>query len=311
MSDEQIDIRQLNAQDALSFSEMTYKNVQACLNDLQSEIRPNLHALGAYVNGKPAGLIVAEGAATNCNAYVYSIYVEPGHRGNGIAGMLLRAMEEIVRQHGYKQLELVYFSNLSSVVSLERVLQKCQWPTSQATQLVFRTTKDTTRAMLQDRMFNHQLLQKEYSLFSWQELTQGERAIIQENEGRENWHPSGLSPFHDESRLERLNSVGLKYKGDVVGWMITHRVAPDTIRYSSLFVRRDLQTIGRAAPVLAESMRRHIELGYPQGITNAILFVNVHNVRMLEFVKRRISPYLYSTSEKRVATKGLPGIVCD
>jgi hypothetical protein len=32
-----------------------------------------------------------------------------------------------------------------------------------------------------------------------------------------------LGPFVEEERIELLNSLGLRYKGEVVGWHITHR----------------------------------------------------------------------------------------
>ncbi|NET42698.1 hypothetical protein [Okeania sp. SIO2B3] len=46
-------------------------------------------------------------------------------------------------------------------------------------------------------------------------------------------YPTSLSPFGN-TPAEPLNSLGLRYETQLVGWMVTHRVATDAIRYSTM-----------------------------------------------------------------------------
>jgi hypothetical protein len=41
--------------------------------------------------------------------------------------------------------------------------------------------------------------------------------------------------------MEPVNSLGLRFDGQIVEWIITHRIAPGTTRYTALFVHKELQ----------------------------------------------------------------------
>lgn len=69
-----------------------------------------------------------------------------------------------------------------------------------------------------------------FTFFPWQEITPEERLNLQKQQETSLWIPDELSPFKHEENLEPLNSLGLRYEGEVVGWVITHRLSPDTIR---------------------------------------------------------------------------------
>ena len=142
-----------------------------------------------------------------------------------------------------------------------------------------------------------------FSAFLWSELTKNERMIIQQKQEAEQWYPESLSPFQDEEIIEPLNSLGLRYKGEVVGWMITHRLTPDTIRYTSLFIRQDFQNLGRAIPLLAKAIYLHNS----SKVTKGIFVVEIENKPMCRFVKRRMAPYLTSITETRETFKLLQG----
>ncbi len=104
-----------------------------------------------------------------------------------------------------------------------------------------------------------------FEIFPWSELTTNERHNILARQRRELWFPPELTPFQEVQRIEHLNSLGLRHHSEVVGWMITHRVAEDTIQYTSLFVRKELQGLGRAVPLLAEAIKRQMPSGIERG----------------------------------------------
>lgn len=111
-----------------------------------------------------------------------------------------------------------------------------------------------------------------------------------------------LSPFREEHLIEPRSSFGLRYQGQIVGWMITHRIAVDTVRYSALFIRPDLQSMGRAIPMLATAIRHQLE--DPQ-VTKAMFIVLSENAAMGKFVHCRLSPYLTGVQQTWKASKVL------
>ena len=115
-------------------------------------------------------------------------------------------------------------------------------------------------------------------------------------------YPEILSPWSDEEIIEPLNSLGLRYEDQVVGWMITHRVAENTIRYTKMFVRKDLQSLGRAISLLAKAIKLQLET---REDSKAVFTVFADNTEMIRFVNKRLAPYLNSIRQSWGASKVL------
>ncbi|GBF80874.1 hypothetical protein [Aphanothece sacrum] len=71
-------------------------------------------------------------------------------------------------------------------------------------------------------------------------------------------------------------------------WVLTHRLAPDTIRYTTWEVAKPFQSRGRGISLLAEAIRRQINSDVPY-LTGS---VSHHYPRLLQFVGRHLIPYL-------------------
>ncbi len=134
-------------------------------------------------------------------------------------------------------------------------------------------------------------------MFPWSELTDAEKQQIQQTLD----YPTSLSPFENDSRLEPLNSLGLRYGEEVVGWIVTHRVAPDTIRYSTMFVAQRFQKLGRGVALISEALKRQIASPVP----NCTWAVAMENQQMAHFQRRRLAPYTTFISESRQCGKRL------
>ena len=144
-----------------------------------------------------------------------------------------------------------------------------------------------------------------FAVFPWTELTADEEEAIRRRQEREDrgWYPQALTPFQAEEQLEPLNSLGLCREGQVVGWMITHRTATDTIQYTSLFIDPALQGRGYALPLLAEAIRRQVARA--EEIPFGIFQIDVANEPMRLFLDRYLRPYLSSLAELRRSHKRL------
>lgn len=271
------------------------------------QVRPQLKALkpegatvavGASDSDQPIGLALAEILPDSKSAEVHSIFVARTHRRKGIGTALLTRLEEDLFLRGCTSAKLIYTIGQPATLALESLLQKRNWTPPQPWAIVCKATTD--------RIANAPWMQKSslpasYTFFPWAEITSEERVAIEQQQEAEQWIPPHLIPFNHEENLEPLNSLGLRYQGQVVGWLITHRIAPDTIRYSCSFIRQDLQKMGRIVPLYVNAIQRQVKAKIPRGVWDVPL---VHP-SMVRFVKKYMGPYGTSLEERRRSFKPL------
>ncbi len=289
-------ISSLNNQTAKQYECLTFPSYQRQLQSIES----TTVAIGASLMQQPIGLALAEikSESDDRSAKVLSLFVKERYRNSGIGTALMTKLEAKLLTKGCNKVELVYMSDKPSTTALEKLLTKLNWGESQSRMLVCKSTTDkiATAPWLQKYK-----LASAYTLLPWVDLVPRHRQKIYQQQQEQEWYPETLNPFNNANQLEPLNSLCLLYHGDVIGWMITHRINPDTIRYTSLFIRQDLQKVGRAIPILANAIKRQVD----SDIVNGIWTVAMDNDPMVQFVKRRLSPYLTSLTESKGRQKSL------
>lgn len=251
-------------------------------------------AVGASLMQQPIGLALAEikPESDSKSAKVLSLFVKERYRNSGIGTALMAKLEAKLLAKGCDKVELVYMSGKPSTTALEKLLTKLNWGESQSRMLV---CKSTTAKIATAPWLQKYRLASAYTLLPWVDLVPRHKQKIYQQQQEQEWYPETLNPFNNSSQLEPLNSLCLLYHGDVIGWMITHRINPNTIRYTSLFIRKDLQKVGRAIPILANAIKRQVD----SDVVNGIWTVAIDNTPMVQFVKRRLSPYLTSLTETK------------
>ncbi len=289
-------LTELNALTGVQYAGMTFPSYQFILQKLQSE--DSIVAIGANVNQKPIALVLARLFPQEEAAIILSIFVESAYRCQKVGTSLLVYLEQVLQQRGCKQVELVYTTGKSTTPALKHILQKEGWNQPEFRMLI---CKAVSKEMIQAPWLHKHSLPDGFTIFLWSDLTQAERNSILEKQNAQAWYPEILSPFSEEETIEPVNSLGLRHQGEVIGWMITHRLAPDTIRYSCLFIKEELQKIGRAIPLLAESIKIQCRGAVPYGIWT----VSREHSAMLSFVKRRMANYMLSITESRGVFKML------
>lgn len=280
----------------LQYLEMTFPSYQPALQSVQFD--DSIIAIGASVEQKPVGLGLARFYPEEEAAIILSIFVEFPYRCQGIGTALLAYLEQVFKQRGCRYVELVYTSDQTTTPSLEHILKKAGWTPPELRVLICKAIKEQ---MIQASWLHKYSLPAGFTIFPWSDLTEAERSSILEKQNTQAWYPEVLSPFLEEDKIEPLNSLGLRYQKEVIGWMITHRLAPDTIRYSSFFVKKELQKVGRGIPLLAESIKIQCSSHIPYGMWT----VAKDNPAMLSFVKRRMASYMMSIKESRGVSKVL------
>ncbi len=282
----------LISQNRENYQRLTYPRYRPLLDNLQDS---RYIAISAEYNQEILGLAIGEIDYTA--AEVLSLFVIPEYRGQGIGNELFVALETEIRAKNCRQIDLIYIPN-QTVIALEKILQKNGWSEPKVRMLVCITDpknlKDLTWLNLDKK------LPEDYEIFPWRELTSKERKTIEELQEKSPWYPDILSPFTEEDIIEPINSLGLKYNHQVVGWMITHRISENTIRYTKLFVKEELQSIGRGIALLGRAIK--LQINHPE-INQGSFTVQVENEKMVNFTERRLKPYLDSFRKSFISSK--------
>jgi GNAT superfamily N-acetyltransferase len=232
-------------------------------------------------------------------AEVVSLVVRPEVRRRGLGTLLLAAVEGELARRGQPAVELAFRDTWSSADAVRGLLAARGWSEPRSQVLMVQT--DTR--MLALPWLAPRPLPAGYEVFPWGELAPEERRQIVRRQQRAPWYPEALSPFQLEDRLDLEVSVGLRHRSDagsrVIGWLLGHRVKPDVVQYTSLFVEEGHGKLGRGLPLIAAVARRHEAAGVPR----AIFMVQADNAAMRRLVERRLAPYLTERAELLRAAK--------
>lgn len=297
------DLKVLRDSTALKYKEYTFPTFHSLLyGELESDI--STVAIAASYHDQPIGLVLASIRQNDSSAEILSIFVKAEHRCNGVGTALLKCADEELLRRGCTKIELVYMTGKETTSALEHLLQKCNWNPSSPRMLVCKGKAKVVMGAAWMRRYRK--LPSSYEIFPWTEITQEERHAILQKQETKPWIPKDLVPFQYERNLELINSLGLRYQGQVVGWVINHRLSPDTIRYTCSFVREDLQKMGRIISLYAEAGDRQVTADIP----NIIWTVPLEHESMVKFVKYRWAPYLTSIDETRGTFRFLGGRGC-
>jgi GNAT superfamily N-acetyltransferase len=232
---------------------------------------------------------------------ILSLFVRPQNRNQGVATALVASLETHLALRGCPRLEAVYMTGKPSVPAVERVFVKRGWdpPVPRTITVKFTPEEAATTAW-----YGRIPLRQNESIFPWRELTPAEREEIQASNARAPWIAPGLEAWrHDSIGFDPVSSMGLRYRGQVVGWVINHRIAPDTVRLTCSFVRADLARRARILPLYTASLERL----RATGCHNCIFVTPVSYGPMVEFVKTRCEQWVSFVGETRGVAKQLGG----
>jgi GNAT superfamily N-acetyltransferase/predicted GNAT family acetyltransferase len=245
----------LHAANVSRFTSLTLDAYRTALTQLPE----HQLAIGAFYLWQPVGLILISRSPDRKRAEVLSLSVISPHRGHGVASGLLAEAEHILAEEGFEQIDLRYTTNLDQVSALEHILQKRGWSPPITLRIVCET--DVTR-YVNGPLYTFQApLPEGYEIFAWKALSPLEReSILQRHASTPGgWFPEEVSPFAQEEIVEPINSLGLRFNGQVVGWLVSHRVSPSTIYYAEAFIAREHKGHGFGLMLAAESSRAHVD----------------------------------------------------
>jgi GNAT superfamily N-acetyltransferase len=261
-------------------------------------------AIAAWTGAKAVGLLVAEmpiesAADGEATPELLSLFVLADWRARGVGTALVAAFEDRMRAAGFGRVSAVWMTGRSSVAGVERILEKRGWePPKTRTISVRFTPEEAARTPWFQRV---KLPADRFEIFSWSEIGAAERDEIRRSHEAAPWIAKGLEPWdYDVQGFDPISSVGLRYEGTVVGWVINHRTSDDCVRFTCSFMRSDLSRRGRILPLYTEAIQRLAAAG----IKECTFVTPLEYAEMAEFVRRRCPGGTYA-GETRGSMKSL------
>ncbi|MBN1139475.1 MAG: GNAT family N-acetyltransferase [Anaerolineae bacterium] len=295
----------LTARTAKPYAPLTYPHFRP-LVEMFEQFQDSTRAVGYAVAGKPIGLALAQVCADCQAVHVRSVFVHTAYQGKGIGTALLARLEQELAQCPYPLFHCEYPSGRPETPIWEHILIKRGWQPPRATYLrcavIGKTAVDALMAA--PWIQRPPPLPAGAELFLWHDLSADERGSLEGQQAAEHYE-HGIEPVIGERPCEPLNSVGLRYGGEVIGWMLTVRTAPGCILYDRLFVDERFRHTGLGIALLVEAIKRQYAQDGHLPHVGGVWRTHVENQPMVQFFTHRLKPYLSSLVEMSTSHKEL------
>jgi GNAT superfamily N-acetyltransferase len=254
---------------------------------------------------EPVGLALAHAAPNQKTAEMISLYVRRDHRGRGLSRPLLAGMERLLVRQGCRNVQLAYRADWPARPLLEHRLRQLGWTPPVGNLMLGKFNVPEAADVWRESPLCQMRLPEGFQIISWTEVTQTE---LESLAGRDSGGDSeALAPLEEPERIEPLNSLALRHRGQIIGWIVTHRLDARTIQYTRLHVDPPHQRLGRGLPLLAAAIQKQIEAGIPLGVFQ----VRADNPRMQQLIHRRLLTCLVTWTESRRSEKQLDSMALD
>lgn len=253
--------------------------------DISDPINRNLYAIGATIDDKPVGLILSVLSQQEKAAEIVSFYVDEAYRKQDIASYLIEYMAQQLKSLDFRAIAIAYPDRTPETPAIENFLHKNGF--------------SGKKMVLAEFMFDYShfappwfikkyVWPKEFQVFPWTELTLEEINLIN-TKFTNRYIPNVVYPFLGDSSFDPLNSLGLRHRGEVIGWVLTKRVQPEILCYENLYIDQEYQHKGYSIQLLVDSIRIHVENEVKWGLFK--VNINEASARWLKFIRQRLAPY--------------------
>lgn len=187
--------------------------------------------LGIMMDNQPAGVSLMEmDTFKQCVTIFYFTVLSGDLQYSGIE-LLLQKTEELMVREGYDQyvLHLQLEQEKNGVIDL---LWKHGW--NGPIQKIDTYITDP-QILIKEKWISQIKLFDYLEVIPWSILP--ESTLIKLANGMNSWYPEMFSPFSDNRHIDVETSFALTYHSDVIGWIISEKVASNLILVKILFVR--------------------------------------------------------------------------
>ena len=285
------------------FSSLAKESARCCLlgKDPFGISTAQVLALGGFEDSYPVALILASIQPVTYFVEIHSLFVDPAFRNRSLAHQLLSQLERELPRGPTYQLILVYPLGDSSTPAVEKILSDLHWSGKRP----FMTCCRFESALFHPPWIDLEIAYPEgVEEFLWKDLSAEDLEDLRHQQ-RQQLFPAALSPFQEKDRIEPLNSLGLRCKGRVIGWCLTHRIATDTIRYSFFFINRNFRRGRYGMKLLIDAIWLQKRSSVKWAVIEVpLLLVDAAWVHLVE---KHLVPYAESVSRRMQAWKQIKG----
>lgn len=277
--------------------------LQSCLDGKDPfDLKSPVIGAGVLIDGHPVGIALASAHTKTQMGDIHSFVIESSYATRDLAERLLQVLTRLLIDQGVIAASFTYTQEASFSAILENVFSENHWqgPRPHIIECLF-ISADFEPYWLHKKIE----FPKGFEEFFFKDLTSQEKKDLIHRSEQMNI-PAYVFPFgKDKDLIEYKSSLGLRYQGRVIGWMVTHRAAPDIIKYSDLYIEDEFLNTGYGLKLLMDAIwiqKKEI----PQA-TYALLEINLEQIpkRWLKFVERRLFPETCKITHKNIFWKNL------
>ncbi|WP_161973967.1 GNAT family N-acetyltransferase [Hwanghaeella grinnelliae] len=271
-------------EEASAFASLTFPRYRKFLASGIAE--SDLFVLGAWVDDRPVGLLIARSSKPDEIVELLSISTHRAHRRRGIASALLDSLEARLAGKPYSRLVTSFTQVAGNEASLAPVLRHKGWSIPVMQMKLFDLSVDA--------VFTSSWVESVSSgpaRFDIRDFDPGQSGDL-EVISLENWVPRELAPV--KHMYKGLDGAAILtpasfvfYEDDVIaGWHFSHQLDSETIRFSVSYVHPDIQQDLVLLDLWHKAALAARELGYKR-----IKFgVAAHHRKMLSFCSSFLGP---------------------
>ena len=251
--------------------------------------------IGAKCGEKPIGLLL--GWAEASRATVGSVFVSKEYRRQGIATRLVELVEQNAVKKDARKLTISLRSGSNSE-PIQGVLRKNRW-SQPLPQRFLDSDCGPTMTLSEAPWLKRNLNDDRLEVFPWHEISPAEIKTLERAEASPDcWFPDQLSPLIDHSNLHRPTSLGLRFKDEVIGWIITHQIKEGPIVFITMFARPTPEYPLAGLKMMQVLAHRLIKISKTQAPVQLHLSI-VEGNKFFQFMEKRVFDYL-STEVRRM-----------
>ena len=245
----------------------------------KERIRKNMIGVIATSDKKPVALMLATDDNTGRNFRIHSFLVHPEHRKVGIGTEMMKNLEQYLSTKGARKVDLYFRAHWPSAFALQQILSQQGWSPPEEDLIIVRGEAEKV-----NKLFMHDRLQLPdvYRIEPFMQISPSDRRYILGRKQKENWYLDYLDPFVQEKTICDAASLVLRKDGMVVGWVISHLIAPDLNEFTALFIDADNRPYKLAHLLMREAITRQQEAG----ISRFLITSKSKNYVMSRFLMR-------------------------
>ena len=289
-------VRPVDLSEAATFDHLTFPSYRGWLRVAGHANAIILAVDGAF--GEPAALCIAR-RYTNApeESTLLSLAVAESYRRQGVGRAVLHATIAELARRGSRRCEVTYTVDPADPGPFDHLLARYGFAAPEVRMLLCRNQG----RVIDPPWSGRSPLPSGWRVQPWSQVAADQREALRTWIAGHDAIAQALSPFRSPEPLhEDVTQALVDETGRVAGWLLAHCLDERTLRYSSIYLRDDLQGGGFAVALLSAAIACHVAqvARWP----DCSFGVRQDNPMMLRFARRHLAPLLTHTRESRSRT---------